>query len=234
MHETNERARTTSLRLPRSWRPRVVVVAVIVICYGALFYGIAHVRAPRSSNTSSPPMFAPIISNVSGPPRVFISSKRWEPDAREPLTELLTPPPRHWTFPPIDLWPSAPDWSAALSGFTPVTDARPDSPETQSPLQNGQPAAKPPSRRSNLQMVRWLRPVYSIECTSRGVEGSVVLDLLIDPAGQPVEITVAQSSGSPELDRAVLHAANLWRFAPPSWRSRPVEVWGRVELRFNC
>ena len=49
------------------------------------------------------------------------------------------------------------------------------------------------------QMIRWLRPEYSTGCASPGTEGSVVLDLLIDPSGQPVEITVAQSSGSSEL-----------------------------------
>jgi TonB family protein len=230
MHGTHERARTTSLRLPRSWRSQVLVVAAIVICHGLFFYGIAHTRAPRSSTASGPPMFGPIVSKVWVPRRATISSKRWEPGAED----QLTPPARHWRFPPIDLWPSAPGWSATLSEFTPVTDARPDPPDTQTPLQDGRPATKPARRRSNLRMVRWLRPEYSIECALPGVKGSVVLDLLIGPGGQPIEINVAQSSGSPELDKAALHAANLWSFAPPLWKSRPVEVWGRVELRFNC
>jgi hypothetical protein len=116
MHETHERASTTSLRLPRSWRSRVVVVAAIVICYGAFLYGIAHMRAPRSSNANGPPMFAPVVSKVRVPRKVTISSKPWKPSARD----QLTPPPRHWKFPPIDLWPSAPGWSATWSEFTPV------------------------------------------------------------------------------------------------------------------
>jgi TonB family protein len=230
MHGTHERARTTSLRLPRSWRSQVLVVAAIVICHGAFFYGIAHTRAPRSSTANGPPMFGPIVSKVWVPRRATISSKRWEPGAED----QLTPPARHWRFPPIDLWPSAPGWSATLSEFTPVTDARPDPPDMQIPLQDGRPAAKPALRRSTLRMVRWLRPEYSIDCALPGVKGSVVLDLLIGPGGQPIEINVAQSSGSPKLDTAALHAANLWSFAPPLWKSRPVEVWGRVELRFNC
>ena len=40
MHQTHEHARTTSLRVPRSWRsPSVVVVAVVLIGHGIFFYG---------------------------------------------------------------------------------------------------------------------------------------------------------------------------------------------------
>jgi TonB family protein len=230
MHEAHGSARGTSLRLPGSWRSGLIVVTAIVICHGAFFYGMAHTRAPRSSDTNAPPMFGPVVSKVWVPPRAAISSKRWEPGAED----QLTPPPRHWKFPPIDLWPSAPGRPATLSEFTPVTDAHPDPPDTQAPLRGERPAAKPAPRRANLQMVRWLRPEYSTDCASPATEGSTVLDLLINATGQPVEITVARSSGSTELDGAASRAASLWRFAPPLWKSRPVEVWGRIELRFHC
>jgi protein TonB len=82
-------------------------------------------------------------------------------------------------------------------------------------------------------MVRWLRPVYPMDWALGDMEGSVRLDLRIDPLGQPIATTVAQSSGSPRLDEAALRAASFWRFAPPVWKSQPVEVEGRVEVRFN-
>jgi TonB family protein len=82
-------------------------------------------------------------------------------------------------------------------------------------------------------MVRWFRPEYRIEQALAGMEGSVVLDLVIDPSGQPIQRTVAQSSGSAELDEATLRAAEIWRFAPPSRKSGALDVWGRVEVRFN-
>jgi len=81
-------------------------------------------------------------------------------------------------------------------------------------------------------MVRWLRPSYPADWASAGVQGSVLLDLLIDPNGQPIEIKIAQGSGSQALDQSAARAANDWRFAPPRWNSQPVEVWARIEVRF--
>ncbi|MFZ0007499.1 MAG: energy transducer TonB [Steroidobacteraceae bacterium] len=82
-------------------------------------------------------------------------------------------------------------------------------------------------------MVVWLRPKYSIDWALAGMEGPVLLDLLIDPHGEPIKVAVARGSGSPELDEAALRAAGSWRFAPPRWNSQPVEVWARVELRYD-
>lgn len=82
-------------------------------------------------------------------------------------------------------------------------------------------------------MVRWCRPEYRIEQALAGMEGAVVLDLVIDPGGQSIQRTLAQSSGSAELDEATLRAAETWRFAPPSWQSKALEVSGRLEVRFN-
>jgi TonB family protein len=228
MHATPERTATTSLRLPSAWRSHVVVVLILVSCHAAVFYGIAQTRAPRS-NTDGPPMFGPVVSELGERRGLALPGRSVAPAAED----QSTPPPGHWIFPPIDIWPSVAGPPATLSEFTPVTDAQPDPPDTQTRPQDGLRANKPAPRRSKLRMVRWLRPEYPVERALAGVEGSVLLDLLIDPHGQPVESMVAQRSESPELDEAALRAANLWRFAPPLWKSRPVEVWARVEVRYN-
>lgn len=168
-------------------------------------------------------MLTPVISEVGERRGDALAAK---PPAA-PVDDQSTPPARHWVFAPIDIWPSAPGWSPTLSDFTPVTDGRPDPPDTPPISQGGRPV-----RRPILRMVRWLRPSYPVDWALAGVQGSVVLDLLISPNGRPVEINVAQGSGSPELDRSAARAASDWRFAPPRWRSQPVEVWGRVEVRF--
>jgi TonB family protein len=156
-----------------------------------------------------------------------LAARPWEPPAQG---NELTPPPRQWRFPRIDLWPSVLGYAATVSEFTPVTEAEADPPEMPPAALDGK---TPPKRRSVLRMVRWLRPEYPVEWASMGIEGSVLLDLRIDRRGQPVEIVMAQSSGSSQLDTSVLRAARLWKFAPPFYKTRPVEVESRVEVRFN-
>jgi len=72
-----------------------------------------------------------------------------------------------------------------------------------------------------------------MEWAVAGMDGSVLLEQRIDAHGQPIKTTVARGSGSPKLDEAALRAANAWRFAPPLWKSQPVDVSSQIELRFN-
>lgn len=222
MHGTHQPG-STNLRAPQWWRSRAAAALVVLVGYALLFYLVAHTRAPRSSSEGAP-MLSPVISKVG--------VRRGEALAARPpavaAEDQSMPPAQHWIFPPIDLWPSAPGWTASPSEFTPVTDAQPDPPEKPPAVDKG----GRPVRRSILRMARWLRPSYPADWASAGVQGSVVLDLLISPDGQPIEIKVTQGSGFQELDQSAAHAASNWRFAPPRWNSRPVEVWGRIDVRF--
>jgi protein TonB len=198
----------------------------IVLCHAAIFYAVTHARSPGSIG-SGQSLFGPVISAVWQPPRQGLQA-RWEPPADAPLVET----PRQWRFPPIDLWPSPQGRLPAPSGFTPVTDAQPDPPDSvASPDQ--QPGHTVRAKPARLRMSRWLRPEYPAEWAGAGVEGRLLLNLRIEPQGRPVEILVEQRSGSPELDEAVLHAAPSWRFAWPPSKSAPEAVWARIELRFN-
>ncbi len=228
MSAGRRQAGATSGWPPGWWRSRTVVVLLLLSGYLGLLYGVTHTGARRSRSTGLP-MLTPVISEV-GVRRGDALMGRPPPTAVE---DESTPPSRHWIFDPIDIWPSTPGRTAALSEFTPVSEARADPRDLEPAPQNQQSAKKPGRRPSTLRLVRWLRPQYPADWAAAGVSGSVVLDLLIDPGGKPVAISVAQSSGSAQLDAAALTAAQRWRFAPPRWKSGPVEVWGRVEVRFR-
>jgi TonB family protein len=224
MAEAHERAGSSNPMFPRLRSSRVIVVLVLISCYAALFYAGVHTPASRF-NADGPPMFKAIVSEL-GERRAGLSSRPFVPVEEDQTTD----PPRRWIFPPIDIWPSPPGWSAALSEFTPVRDAQPDpAAEQQEHLSIGKSAA----RRPLLSMIRWLRPDYPMEWALAGKEGSVLLDLRIDSSGQPSEIIVTRSSASPDLDESAARAARLWRFAPPLWNARPVEVWAKVEVRYH-
>jgi len=224
----HERTRTMSLRIPRAWFVRAVVVLALVSCHVVLFYSMSETRSPTSI-TDGPPMFGPVVLDKwRDLHQRYVTSRSWSTTTQESQS---TPPSRHWKFPPIDIWPSSASRSAALSEFTPVTDAQPD--PTDTPTPQDPRANKPRVRLSKLQMVRWLRPEYPMEWAEAGMDGSVLLDQRIDAHGQPVKTTVVRGSGSPQLDEAALHAATAWRFAPPLWKSQPVEVSSQIEVRFN-
>jgi TonB family protein len=202
---------------------RVIVALVLIVCYAALFYAVVRARAARST-TDGPPMFSAVVSEL-GERRAGTSSK--------PFTHMedqTMDPPRHWTFRPIDIWPNPAGWSATVSKFTPVTDAKPDQPGEQ---QNDMPTDKPAARLPVLSMIRWLRPDYPMDWALAGKEGTVQLDLRIDSNGQPSTIMLTGNSGSPELDESTVRAAQVWRFAPPLWNGRPVEVWAHIEVRYH-
>ncbi|MCW9058713.1 MAG: energy transducer TonB [Gammaproteobacteria bacterium] len=64
-------------------------------------------------------------------------------------------------------------------------------------------------------------------------EGEVELRVRVDPAGQPVVVELARSSGSGRLDEAALRAVRDWRFEPARRGGQAVEAWVRVPILFK-
>ena len=217
-----------------SWSPArrrsCALLLVLVLCHVAIFYALTHTDRKTyvpGSIGGGRSLFGTVISEVWQPPRQGLQA-RGVPQAEAPLVT----PPSHWRFPPIDLWPSRPGFSAVLSGFTPVTEAQPDPPEAPpSPGQQRGPSVS--GRQPHLTMIRWLRPVYQAEWATAGIAGSLLLDLRIDPQGRPVGIVVVQPSGSARLDETVLQAAPSWRFAWPPSKYPPDALWAGIEVRFH-
>lgn len=59
-----------------------------------------------------------------------------------------------------------------------------------------------------------LQPDYPRDAFRAGEEGRVLLRVQVDAGGNPVDVQVADSSGSRELDRAAVEAMRQWRFEP--------------------
>lgn len=66
-----------------------------------------------------------------------------------------------------------------------------------------------------------------------GWEGSVVLRVLVDARGNPVEVTVVVGSGQRVLDRSAVEAIQHWRFSPALEAGRPVAMAHDVRIRFR-
>lgn len=63
------------------------------------------------------------------------------------------------------------------------------------------------------ETVRTVAPEYPESCRSKGIEGSVGLEVSVDAQGKPTEVKVLKSA-HPDLDKAAVAAVKQWLFKP--------------------
>jgi protein TonB len=76
-----------------------------------------------------------------------------------------------------------------------------------------------------------LRPIYPEIARAAHVEGTVILEAVLDTGGRVTQLRVIQSS--PMLDRAALDAVSQWRYTPSLYGGRPVSVLMTITVRFT-
>ena len=74
-------------------------------------------------------------------------------------------------------------------------------------------------------------PIYPDEAQAAGVQGVVILDVLIGEDGSVIEADVVRSI--PLLDQAALDAVYQWRFEPTFLYGEPIEIEMDVTIRFT-
>jgi len=94
---------------------------------------------------------------------------------------------------------------------------------------------------SGKQIIREARPLYRSNpppkypavARRRGFQGNVVLEVLVGPIGNVIDLHVLFSSGYPILDRAAETAVKNWTFEPGMRGQEKVKMWVRVPIRFE-
>ncbi len=82
------------------------------------------------------------------------------------------------------------------------------------------------------RLVREARPDYPDMARIAGIEGRVVVSMVVDTLGSVARAEVYATSGNADLDRAAVDAAYECRFTPGFQRDRPVVVHN-VVVPFN-
>lgn len=66
-----------------------------------------------------------------------------------------------------------------------------------------------------------------------GIEGQVVVNVLVGVTGQVVETKILKRSGLESMDRAVVEAIKSVRWTPALQQHNPVEVWVAIPIKFR-
>lgn len=77
-------------------------------------------------------------------------------------------------------------------------------------------------------------PIYPREALLSGIEGTVLLQVLVGVDGRPLEVTIQRSSGHRDLDAAARkQVLRKWTFRPAMKDGRAVQAIGIVPIDFS-
>ena len=82
-----------------------------------------------------------------------------------------------------------------------------------------------------LKPLRKVSPVYPEAARNAGIQGSVVLNVLIGTDGRVKKLEPV--SGDPALVQSAVEAVELWTYQPLTINGAPVEVDTQVDVKFR-
>jgi len=74
---------------------------------------------------------------------------------------------------------------------------------------------------------------YPSRARAQGLEGYVVLSLLISASGEIEKVEVLEATPAGVFEDAALAGIREWRFEPAQYQGRSVKVWARQRIRFD-
>jgi periplasmic protein TonB len=81
-------------------------------------------------------------------------------------------------------------------------------------------------------LLREVKPQYTEEARRLGVEGDVVLEIVVRSDGSVGQVSLVQRLGS-GLDQRAIDAVRQWRFSPARRHGTPVDVLVEVAVEFK-
>ena len=181
------------------------------------------------------PMTAPQVQRVAVPkPEIrWIEREQEKPKLPEPIPvtrrEKIETPKKVDTPKPIE---PVVDQSPVVDSDARVIDT-PASTDTGTDAIPG-PITNGPISVASLGYGEASPPPYPRAELHAGIQGTVVLKVLVDTDGTPLEVVVQTSSGNRNLDKsAVQHVLKRWRFQSAMRDGHAVQAYGLVPIVFS-
>ncbi|UCF64899.1 MAG: energy transducer TonB [bacterium] len=80
-------------------------------------------------------------------------------------------------------------------------------------------------------ILKQVQPSYPEAARKAGIEGLVVVEVLVDTAGNVEKAQIVRSV--PELDQAAIEAVRKFRFNPATLDDKPVSSWITIPIHFK-
>lgn len=214
-------------------RERLLVLAAVVAAHGGAGWGLLQLDAVRQAVGEAAPIFVEFLTAAPPPPEPLPPAPPPPPPARAamrkppPTAPLITAPappapaPEAFEAPPQE--PPSPAQPAVLSPGPSAPSAPPAPPA-------------PPPRTVSASAVQYLTPPrvdYPPQSRRLGEKGRVVLMVLVDEQGRPVQARVQESSGFQRLDDAAVNAMRGARLRPYTENGVPQAVWVPAPIVFH-
>lgn len=214
-----------TLHLQDSARPEpariAAIAAAIAVHLLAFLLLLLPLAGPADEVTTSVPMQLrwELPEPVVIPP---LPPRQVEPPTVRPPRATL---PTHIVQPPV-LPPSVVEQEIRPSNFGEAAAAEPA--PTAAAIEAG------PVAGAQLRYAHAPAPSYPRAEARAGIEGTVLLKVLVDVDGKPLEVSLEQSSGNRSLDmQARNQVLKHWRFEPAMRAGRPVQAYGLVPIHFS-
>ncbi|WP_133479488.1 energy transducer TonB [Cognatilysobacter segetis] len=180
------------------------------------------VQAVRDSMT----LYTPVKPKLVPPPkpepiRTKVEQAHSAPARPAQAAPAVDPPPVADPMPQVDdlvVPPMTEDLALRGSGDAVIA-----------PADDGKPLAG-----AHLEYAANPAPAYPRDSLVQGDTGTVLLEVLVDVDGRPLQVTISRSSGHRELDLAAKRQVLAhWRFKPAMRNGRPVQAIGLVPVDFS-
>lgn len=178
-----------------------------------LMVSLPSVEAPQPHPKPEPKAQPP--KPVAKPrPTPVLAAQPTPTPVPQPMVEAPEPTPLHEPVPVPEVLPP----------FESVAEAP-------NPAPRPQPTPTPPRPADYLNNPK---PPYPSLSKRLGEEGTVRLNILVNPDGSVARLELARSSGHPRLDRSAMDTVqSSWKFEPARQGDTPVAAWVIVPIQFT-
>ena len=150
-----------------------------------------------------------------------------------PTAFELPPPPKEVSAPVVPI--------EAAEGEEDASDASAFAPTSYSNIDEV-PMPPPPSSEQSQEfyafdeapvLIKFVSPKYPDLARQAGIEGTVLLNVLIGDDGKVMQVSVIQSDVTPAMEKAAQEAAKQFLFKPAKQRTVPVKARMAIPIRFK-